>query len=96
MHLFNAFVLAALTAAAALGLPAGAFAQTFPPADLSLEDLLKADVVTASRKTQAQQDVAAAVFVVTREDIERSGATSLPEALRLVPGVQVARLASGR
>jgi iron complex outermembrane receptor protein len=96
MRKLNTFVLVALTTAALVGLPTKAAAQTSPPADLSLEDLLKADVVTAARKSQAQQDVAAAVFVVTREDIERSGATSLPEALRLVPGVQVARLASGR
>ncbi len=96
MHSLHTLVLALSAAVALAGPPSGASAQTAPPADLSLEDLLKADVVTASRKTQAQQDVAAAVFVVTREDIERSGATSLPEALRLVPGVQVARLASGR
>ena len=64
--------------------------------DLSLEDLLKADVMTASRKAQRLSDVAAAVFVVTREDIERSGATSIPDALRMVPGVQVAKLANNR
>ena len=52
--------------------------------------------MTASRKTQRLQDVAAAVFVITREDIERSGATSIPEALRMAPGVQVARLANHR
>jgi iron complex outermembrane recepter protein len=64
--------------------------------DLSLEELMRTDVVTASRKSQAVQDVAAAVFVITRDDIERSGSTSLPEVLRLAPGVEVARLASGR
>lgn len=66
------------------------------PADLSLEDLLKADVVTASRKSQALQGVPAAVFVISREDIERAGAASLPEALRLAPGIQVARLSADR
>ncbi|MDT7833832.1 TonB-dependent receptor plug domain-containing protein [Aquabacterium sp. OR-4] len=66
------------------------------PAELSLEDLLKADVVTASRKAQAVQDVAAAVYVISREDIERSGASSLPAALALAPGVEVQRLSSGR
>lgn len=84
----------ALAAAVTAGTPAVADPADLP--DLSLEDLLKADVVTASRKSQAVQGVAAAVFVITREDIERSGATSLPELLRLAPGVQVARLSSGR
>src|SRR6266403_736553 len=35
---------------------------------------------------------AAAIFVITQEDIRRSGANSIPEALRLVPGLQVARI----
>ncbi len=65
-------------------------------ADLSLEELLQTDVQTASRKAQRLQDVAAAVFVISREDIERSGATSIPEALRLAPGVEVARIANNK
>lgn len=69
--------------------------QLADPGDLSLEDLLKADVQTASRKVQHIQDVAAAVYVITRDDIERSGVTSIPEALRMAPGVDVARSASG-
>ena len=64
--------------------------------ELSLEDLLKTEVTTVSRKSQTLQSTAAAAFVITREDIERSGATSLPEALRMAPGVQVARLANNR
>jgi iron complex outermembrane recepter protein len=61
-------------------------AQTAEPTpDLPLEELLKAEVQTASRKAQRLQDVAAAVFVITRDDIERAGATSIPEALRLAP-----------
>lgn len=64
--------------------------------DLALEELLNIDVQTASRKAQRLQDVAAAVQVITREDIERSGAASLPDLLRMVPGMQVAQLASDR
>ena len=64
--------------------------------DLSLEDLLKAEVVTVARKSQTLQSSAAAVFVINRDDIERSGATSIPEALRLAPGVQVARISNNR
>jgi iron complex outermembrane receptor protein len=89
----------AVALAAALSLSLGtACVQAAPTGadDLSLEDLLKADVVTASRKAQAVQDVAAAVYVISREDIERSGASSLPAALSLAPGVEVQRLSSGR
>lgn len=86
----------ALGAAALFGCAAHAAPDAANPPDLSLEELMRTDVVTASRKTQAVQEVAAAVFVISREDIERSGSTSLPEVLRLAPGVEVARLASGR
>ena len=64
--------------------------------DLPLEDLLKVEIKSASRKLQHVQDVPAAVFVITREDIERSVAQSVPEALRLAPGVEVARIGNNR
>ena len=64
--------------------------------DLPLEDLLKVEITSASRKSQHVQDVAAAVFVITREDIERSGARTIPEALRLAPGLEVARIGNNR
>jgi outer membrane receptor for ferrienterochelin and colicin len=63
---------------------------------LSLEELPHVDVQSASRKQQRLQDVAASVFVISRDDIERSGAASLPEVLRLAPGVEAARLANNR
>jgi iron complex outermembrane receptor protein len=56
----------------------------------SLEELMAVRVTSVSRKAQRVEDVAAAVFVITREDIRRSGLTTLPEILRLAPGVQVA------
>ena len=59
---------------------------------LSLEDLLNVEVTSVSKRAQPVADAAAAVFVLTAEDIARSGATSLPEALRLVPGLHVARI----
>ncbi|MGB0129616.1 MAG: TonB-dependent receptor plug domain-containing protein, partial [Rhodocyclaceae bacterium] len=77
----------------AAALPAAADA---PLADLSLEDLLSIEVTSVSRKAQRLTDAAAAAFVVTSEDIQRSGATTIPEALRMVPGIEVARLGSGR
>lgn len=88
----------ALTAALLLAASGVHAAPAAPadPADLSLEELLNANVQTASRKSQRLQDVAAAVFVITRDDIERSGATSIPDALRLAPGVHVARIANNR
>ena len=82
-----------LLSACLAALPVRAQDQSVP--DYSLEDLLKVEVVTASRKSQDLLEVPAAAYVLTHDDIERSGATSLPEALRQVPGVQVARLSSG-
>src|SRR3977135_3704489 len=59
---------------------------------LSMEDLMKVQVTSVSKRTQKVADAAAAIFVITQEDIRRSGATSIPEALRLVPGLEVARI----
>jgi len=63
-------------------------------AGLSLEDLLNVEVSSVSRKPQKMADTAAAAYVITQEDIRRSGATSIPEALRLAPGLDVARIGS--
>ena len=60
--------------------------------ELSPEQLLDATVTSASKAPEKLKDAPAAIFVLTGEDIMRSGATSIPEALRLVPGVQVAQL----
>src|ERR1700686_3341391 len=59
---------------------------------LSMEDLMKVQVTSVSKRTQKVADAAAAIFVITQEDFRRSGATSIPEALRLVPGLEVARI----
>jgi len=64
--------------------------------DLGLEDLLSMEVTSVSRKKQRLSEAAAAVFVITQEDIRRSGATSIPEALRMAPGLQVARIDSNK
>ncbi len=58
----------------------------------SLEQLKDVVIVSISKKPEMVSDVAAAVYVITQEDIRRSGVTSIPEALRLAPGVQVARI----
>jgi iron complex outermembrane receptor protein len=59
---------------------------------MSIEDLMNLEVTSVSKHTQRVSDSAAAVFVITQEDIRRSGAASIPEALRMVPGLQVARI----
>ena len=59
---------------------------------MSLEDLMNTQVFSVSKRTQKVADAAAAIFVITQDDIRRSGATSIPEALRLVPGLEVARI----
>ncbi len=60
--------------------------------DLSLEELMDVKVYSAAKKEQALADTAAAAFVISQEDIRRSGATSIPDALRMAPGVQVAQI----
>ncbi|WP_020581595.1 TonB-dependent receptor plug domain-containing protein [Endozoicomonas elysicola] len=61
---------------------------------LSLEEVMTLEVTSVSRKKQRLMDSAAAVYVVTQEDIRRSGAKTIPDALRMVPGVQVAQMNS--
>ena len=61
---------------------------------VSLEQLGQIEVTTASKRPVKVSRTPAAIYVVTQEDIRRSGATSIPEALRLVPGVEVARIDS--
>ena len=59
---------------------------------ISLEDLMNMQVTSVSKRAQKLADAAAAIFVITQDDIRRSGASSIPEALRLVPGIEVARI----
>lgn len=64
---------------------------------LSLEELTQVETFNpkaglAARKLQKLTDTAAALFVITQEDIRRAGITHLAEALRMVPGIQVARV----
>src|SRR5690349_5405950 len=60
--------------------------------EMSIEQLMQIKVISAGKKEQPLVDTAAAVYVITQEEIRRSGVTSVPEALRLAPGVQVARI----
>ncbi len=68
-----------------------------PPENLkqvSLEELGQIEVTTASKVPVKAARTPAAIYVITQEDIRRSGATSIPEALRMAPGVEVARVDS--
>ncbi len=60
--------------------------------DFSLQELMVLQVTSVSRRSQRQFDAAAAVYTITRDDIQDMGITSIPDALRMVPGMQVARL----
>ncbi|MCG3112674.1 MAG: TonB-dependent receptor [Candidatus Manganitrophus sp. SB1] len=60
--------------------------------ELSLEELMNVEIVTYSKSPIKWFNTPAAIFVITQEDIRRSGVTSVPEALRMAPGVQVARI----
>src|SRR5207302_10857650 len=62
------------------------------PTQLSLEDLMNLQVTSVSKRTQKVGDATAAVFVITQEDIRRSGATSITDPLRMTPGLEVARI----
>jgi len=61
-------------------------------ANLSLEELLSTEITTLSRKAESIVSAPAAVHVISQSDIRRSGARSIPELLRLVPGMQVAQI----
>jgi len=60
-------------------------------ADLSIEELGNIEITSVAKRPERLSDAPASIFVITGEDIRRSGATSLAEALRLAPNLQVAR-----
>src|ERR1700687_1381945 len=63
-------------------------------AELSLEQLANLEITSVSKKSERLADAPASIFVITADDIRRAGATSLPEALRLAPNLQVAQTSS--
>lgn len=64
--------------------------------EISLEDLMNVEVTSVSKKEQKLSQTAAAIHVITQEDIRRSGLTSIPELLRMVPGLHVGRIDSNK
>ena len=86
-------------AALILAVPAGSFAQERGGADLtelSLQELADLEVTSVSRRAERLAEAPASIFVITAEDIRRSGATTLAESLRLAPNLQVARIDAGQ
>jgi iron complex outermembrane receptor protein len=63
-------------------------------ASMDIEDLMNVKVTSVSAKEQKLSRTASAVFVITQEDIRRSGATNIPDLLRVVPGLDVAQINS--
>src|SRR6201982_3952614 len=61
---------------------------------LSIEQLMNVEVTSVSKRPERLSRVASAIQVITRQDIRRSGASSLPEALRLATNLQVAQVDS--
>jgi iron complex outermembrane receptor protein len=86
-------ILAAAIAAATV-VSSAAIGQDQPRdlTELSLEELMSIDLTLASRREETILETAAAVEVITAEDLHRSGATTIADALRLVPGLVVARV----
>jgi iron complex outermembrane receptor protein len=60
--------------------------------EYSLEDLTNLEVTSVSKRAEPLNAAPASIYVITADDIRRSGATSLPEALRLAPNLEVARI----
>ena len=80
-------VLASLVASPLRAMPAGA-----DLADLSLEELSDIEISSVSRRSEKLSQVAASLYVISGDAIERAGARTLPEALRLAPNLQVAQV----
>src|SRR3984957_6711567 len=88
--LTHALLVTALTALFVMA--ASAQSNQVDVTTMSVEDLMNMQVTSVSKRTQKVADAAAAVYVITQDDLRRSGATNIPEALRLAPGIQVARI----
>jgi len=85
-------VLAQLAMLFFLNVPAWPQAKPADLTDLSLEDLMNTEVTSVSKREQKISRTASAIFVITAADIVRSGATNIPDLLRMVPGVDVEQI----
>ncbi len=97
----NLFLVFTFTAFALVIFASASFAQTQedPPSSsplkkLNVEELMNIEVTSVSRRPEKLSETASAIQVITQDDIHRSGATSLPEALRLASNLEVAQVSS--
>lgn len=72
--------------------PWSTFAATDSLKRMSIEELMGVEIYSASRRLEPSQTAPDAIYVLTGNEIRRSRATSIPDALRLIPGVQVGRV----
>src|SRR6267154_1040685 len=75
-----------------LAQPAAPQTSATASTELNLEDLINLQVTSVSKKEEKLSDAATAITVLNNDDIRRSGATSVMEALRMVPGADVAQV----
>ena len=94
MRIGVALALAAGAAPAGAQLMADASDPLTELSRMSLEQLSNVEVTSVSKSAQALSSAAASIYVITREEILRSGVMSIPEALRLAPNLQIAQLTS--
>ncbi|MGA9884989.1 MAG: TonB-dependent receptor [Candidatus Acidiferrales bacterium] len=86
------YALAWFAVAGFLAGPSGGEQRPSDLANQSLQDLMNMQVTTVSKTEQKLSQTAAAVFVITQQDIARSGARDIPDLLRMVPGLDVAQI----
>jgi iron complex outermembrane receptor protein len=79
---------------ALLCIPSATFAQQVDLNNAGLEDLMKIEVTSVSKKEEQLFRAPSAIYVLTRSEIRRSGAMNIPDLLRLVPGLSVAQIDS--
>ena len=87
----------AAVAMLSLGIAAAAVADNSSTSvlkSLSVEDLMNIEVTSVSKTATPLSTAPAAIYVITREDVMRSGATSIPEVLRLAPNLQVVQISA--
>lgn len=87
----NAKYLAISAAILGLAVPVLAQEQAQNLGNMSIDDLMKIEVTSASKHSQPLDSAPAAITVITQDDMHRMGARTLVEALRLVPGLQIGR-----
>ena len=92
LHLGVAGVLSTVAPLGALAQSSGNQIGTVDLTQATLEELMNIQVTSVSKKEQTLDKTGAAVFVITQEDIHDSGATNIPDVLRMAPGVDVAQI----